>query len=97
MDRPAGGHAIGLDTQGLVSPQSPYPQPERFLNRVIYDPAAQSELLGSIASAMLGLFATVDSSTDEMTRARARLFSALGEIVGFAFNFKDPAWTEEQE
>ena len=32
-----------------------------------------------------------------MTTARARVFSALGEVVGFAFNFKDPAWAEEQE
>ncbi len=92
-----GGYAIGFDTRGLVCPPSPYPQPERFLNRVIYDPAVQLELLGSIAAAMLGLFATVDPSGEEMTTARARVFSALGEVVGFAFNFKDPAWAEEQE
>ncbi len=32
-----------------------------------------------------------------MTAARARVFAALGEVVGFAFNFKDPAWAEERE
>lgn len=92
-----GGYAIGFDTRGLVCPPSPYPQPERFLNRVIYDPAVQLETLGSIADAMLALFATLDASGEEMTTPRARVFAALGEVVGFAFNFKDPAWAEEQE
>ena len=92
-----GGYAIGIDTRGLVCPPAQYSQPERFLNRVIYDPEVQLEMLRRIADAMLALFATVDPSGEEMTTARARVFSALGEVVGFAFNFKDPAWAEEQE
>ncbi len=64
---------------------------------MIYDPAVQLETLASIADAMLALFATLDASGEEMTTARARVFAALGEVVGFAFNFKDPAWAEEQE
>jgi hypothetical protein len=92
-----GGYAIGFDTRGLTRPPSPHPQPGRFLNRVIYDPAVQLNVLENIATAMLGLFAGADPSTEEATAARARVFSTLGEIVGFAFNFKDPAWSEEQE
>ncbi|MEZ4503104.1 MAG: DUF2971 domain-containing protein [Dehalococcoidia bacterium] len=92
-----GGYAIGFDTRRLACPPSPHPQPARFLNRVIYDPAVQLGVLENIATAMLGLFAAADSSGEETTAARARVFSTLGEVAGFAFNFKDPAWSEEQE
>jgi hypothetical protein len=92
-----GGYAIGFDTAGLVSPPSSHPQPDRFLNRVIYDKETQLRILRATADKMLGLFATVDPSSAEMTGARARLFAALGEVVGFVFSFKDPAWAEEQE
>jgi hypothetical protein len=64
---------------------------------VIYEPDTQLEMLRGIADSMLALFATVDPAGEEMTTARARIFAALGEVVGFAFNFKDPAWAEEQE
>ena len=92
-----GGYAIGFDATRLVSPPSPYPQPDRFLNRVIYEEEIQLRVLRATADKMLGLFATVDPSSPEMTGARARLFAALGEVVGFVFSFKDPAWAEEQE
>ncbi len=92
-----GGYAIGFDAARLVSPPSPYPQPDRFLNRVIYEEETQLRVLRATADKMLELFATVDPSSPEMTGARARLFAALGEVVGFVFSFKDPAWAEEQE
>jgi hypothetical protein len=92
-----GGYAIGFEAAGLVRPPAPYPQPERFLNRVIYDEAAQRQILGVTAEAMLELFATVDPIGSDLTEARGRVFAALGELVGFAFSFKDPAWAEEQE
>ncbi|MFQ5948420.1 MAG: DUF2971 domain-containing protein [Acidimicrobiia bacterium] len=92
-----GWYAIGFDAAGLVRPPSPYPQPERFLNRVIYDEATQLQILRGTADAMLALFATVDPIGSDLAEARARVFSALGELVGFAFSFKDPAWAEEQE
>jgi hypothetical protein len=66
------------------------------LNRVIYDEATQRQILGATAEAMLELFATVDPIGSDLT-ARAGVFAALGELVGFAFSFKDPAWAEEQE
>lgn len=92
-----GGYAIGFDASRLVSPPSPHPQSDRFLNRVIYQEEIQLRVLRATADKMLGLFAKVDSSSAEMTGARARLFAALGEVVGFVFSFKDPAWAEEQE
>ncbi|MEE8407757.1 MAG: DUF2971 domain-containing protein [Acidimicrobiia bacterium] len=92
-----GGYAIGFDAARLISPPSPYPQPDRFLNRVIYEEETQLRVLRATAEKMLELFATVDPSSPEMTGARARLFAALGEVVGFVFSFKDPAWAEEQE
>jgi hypothetical protein len=67
------------------------------LNRVIYDDAAQRQILGVTAEAMLELFATVDPIGSDLTETRAGVFAALGELVGFAFSFKDPAWAEEQE
>jgi hypothetical protein len=54
-------------------------------------------MLRDVADAMLALVATVDRAGPDLTDARARVFSALGEIVGFVFSFKDPAWAEEQE
>ena len=92
-----GGYAIGFDPAGLVQPPSPYPQPERFLHRVIYDQDVQLRFLRSAADAMLALFAAVDPTESSVTKSRARVFSAMGELVGFAFGFKDPAWAEEQE
>ncbi|MEE9205724.1 MAG: DUF2971 domain-containing protein [Acidimicrobiia bacterium] len=92
-----GRYAIGFDAAGLVRPPSPYPQPERFFNRVIYDEATQLRFLRDAADAMLALFATVDPIGSDLTESRARVFSAIGELVGFAFSFKDPAWSEEQE
>lgn len=92
-----GGYAIGFESACLVSPPSPYPQPERFLNRVIYDEATQLQILRHVADAMLALVATVDHAGPDLTVARARLFAALGDVVGFVFSFKDPAWAEEQE
>jgi Protein of unknown function (DUF2971) len=92
-----GGYAIGFDAARLVRPPSSYPQPQRFLNRVIYDEATQLRILRDVADAMLALFATVDPTGSGLTQARARVFSALGEVVGFVFTFKDPAWAEEQE
>lgn len=76
-----GGYAIGFDTAELTRPRSPYPQPARFLNRVIYEPELQLEILGRIAADMLALFATIDPAGEAMTATRARLFSALGEDV----------------
>ncbi len=32
-----------------------------------------------------------------MTKARGRVFSALGEVAGYVFSFKDPVWAEENE
>jgi hypothetical protein len=92
-----GGYAIGFDPEGLVQPPSPHPQPERFLHRVIYDEDIQLRFLRDAAAAMLELFATVDPADSDVTKSRARVFSAMGELVGFAFGFKDPAWAEEQE
>jgi hypothetical protein len=92
-----GGYAIGFDAARLASPPSPYPQPDRFLNRVIYEEETQLRVLRATADKMLELFATADPNRHEMTGARARLFAALGEVVGFVFSFKDPAWAEEQE
>jgi hypothetical protein len=92
-----GGYAIGFDAARLVSPASLHTQPNRFLNRVIYDETSQLQVLRATADRMLDLFAKVDPSSAEVTSARARLFAALGEIVGFVFSFKDPAWVEEQE
>ncbi len=92
-----GGYAIGFDPAGLIQPSSPHPQPKRFLHRVIYDEDIQLRFLRSAADAMLALFATVDPSESDVTKSRARVFSAMGELVGFAFGFKDPAWAEEQE
>ena len=92
-----GGYAIGFDAAGLVPTPSSHPQPERFLNRVIYDESTQLRFLRGAADAMLALFATVDSTGSDLTESRARVFSAMGELIGFAFCFKDPAWAEEQE
>ena len=92
-----GGYAIGFDPDGLVQPPSSHPQPERFLHRVIYDEDIQLRFLRDAAAAMLELFATVDPAESDVTKSRARAFSAMGELVGFAFGFKDPAWAEEQE
>lgn len=92
-----GGYAIGFDSAGLVGPPSPYPQPDRFLHRVVYEKETQLRILRGTANAMLALFATVDPMGSGITEARARLFSALGEVVGFVFGFKDPAWAEEKE
>jgi hypothetical protein len=92
-----GGYAIGFDTAGLIRQPSPHTQPERFLNRVIYDEVTQLRILRGVADAMLELFATVDPSGPELAEARAQIFGALGEVVGFTFCFKDPAWAEEQE
>ena len=64
---------------------------------VIYDEASQRQILGVTAEAMLELFATVDPIGSDLTEMRAGVFAALGELVGFAFSFKDPAWAEEQE
>ena len=91
------GYAIGFDPEGQVQPPSPYPQPKRFLHRVIYDEDVQLRFLRMAADAMLALFATVDPADPAVTESRARVFSAMGELVGFAFGFKDPAWAEEQE
>ena len=67
------------------------------MNRVIYEEATQRQILSVTADAMLELFATVDPTGSDLTEARAGVFAALGELVGFAFSFKDPAWAEEQE
>jgi hypothetical protein len=80
-----------------MCPPTDYPQPDRFLNRVIYDQAQQVEILGGVADAMLALFADVGPTGSEMTAARAGVFSALGEVAGYAFSFKDPAWADEKE
>ncbi len=64
---------------------------------MIYDEATQLRILRHVADAMLALVATVDRAGPDLTEARARVFSALGEVVGFVFSFKDPAWAEEQE
>lgn len=91
-----GGYAIGLAAELLAPPPTSHPQPRRFLNRVVYSEATQLRLLRDTAQRMLNLFATVTPGSDH-TAARAHLFSALGELVGFAFGFKAPAWEEEQE
>jgi hypothetical protein len=67
------------------------------LNRVIYDERTQLRVLRATADRMLDIFADVDPASAAITSARARLFAALGEVVGFVFSFKDPAWVEEQE
>jgi hypothetical protein len=92
-----GGYAIGFDPSGLACPPTRYPQPDRFLNRVIYDEAQQVEILLGVANAMLALFKDVPATGPEMTEARARVFSALGEVAGYVFSFKDPAWADERE
>jgi hypothetical protein len=92
-----GGYAIGFDPDGLACPGSSYPQPNRFLNRVVYERDRQAQILRSVADAMLTLFADVDANDAKQTEARARVFSALGEVAGYVFSFKDPAWAEEKE
>jgi len=92
-----GGYAIGFDPSELACPSTPYPQPDRFLSRVIYDEARQVEILSGVADAMLDLFKDVAAAGPEMTKARGRVFSALGEVAGYVFSFKDPAWAEENE
>jgi len=92
-----GGYAIGFDPVGLVCPETNHPQPDRFLNRVVYDRDRQTEILDGVADTMLALFADVSATEAAMTTARARVFSALGEVAGYFFSFKDPAWSEEKE
>lgn len=92
-----GGYAIGIDPTGLACPPTSYPQPERFLNRVIYNEKHQVEILGEVADSMLALFGDGAATEQETTEADARLLSALGEVAGYVFSFKDPAWAEEQE
>ena len=92
-----GGYAIGFDVAQLVDVSSRHTQSNRILNRVIYDEQSQLQVLRATADRMLELFASVDPASAAVTSARARLFAALGEIVGFVFSFKDPAWAEEQE
>jgi hypothetical protein len=92
-----GGYAIGFDAARLGGTSSRRTQPNRILNRVIYDEKSQLRVLRATADRMLELFANVDPASAVITSARARLFAALGEIVGFVFSFKDPAWGEEQE
>ena len=92
-----GGYAIGFDPQGLRCPETRYPQPARFVNRIIYDKSYQVEILRGVADAMLELFKDLAATEPETTEARARLFSALGEVAGYVFSFKDPAWAEERE
>jgi hypothetical protein len=92
-----GGYAIGFDAARLGGTSSRHTQPHRILNRVIYDEQSQLRVLRATADRMLDLFANVDPTSAAITSARARLFAALGEIVGFVFSFKDPAWGEEQE
>jgi hypothetical protein len=91
-----GGYAIGFDTAGLVRPPSTYPQPRRFLHRVIYDEETPLGTLRRTADAMLALFACVDPDSD-LAESRARVFSSLGELVGFTTGFKDPSFAEEKE
>lgn len=91
-----GGYAIGFETAGLVRPPSPHPQPRRFLHRVIYEKETQLRTLRRTADAMLALFASVDPSAD-LAESRARVFSSLGELVGFTTGFKDPSFAEEKE
>jgi hypothetical protein len=92
-----GGYAIGFDSARLVSVSSRHEQPNRILNRVIYDERTQLRVLRATADRMLDIFADVDPASAAITSARARLFAALGEVVGFVFSFKDPAWVEEHE
>jgi hypothetical protein len=92
-----GGYAIGFEASKLVDASSGHAQPDRILNRVIYDEQSQLRVLTATADRMLDLFANVDPTSAAITSARARLFAALGDIVGFVFSFKDPAWGEEQE
>lgn len=91
-----GGYAIGFDSEYLVGPPSAYPQPRRFLHRVIYDEETQLRALRRTADAMLALFATVDSSS-HLAESRAQVFQAFGELVGWTTGFKGPAWAEEKE
>ena len=91
-----GGYAIGFDPDGLVCPEGGHPQTGRFLNRVVYDLNSQTAALSGVADTMLALFADVTTES-LMTEARARVFSALGEVAGYVFNFKDSAWAEEKE
>ncbi len=92
-----GGYAIGFDVEQLIDTSSRQTQHDRTLNRVIYDEQAQLQMLRATADRMLESFADVDPSSAAITTAPARLFAALGEIVGLVFSFKDPAWVEEQE
>jgi hypothetical protein len=92
-----GGYAIGLDPSRLLCPPTARPQPYRFLNRIIYDQARQMEILCGVAERMLALLKGVPASGPDLTAARARAFSALGEVAGYMFSFKDPAWAEERE
>jgi hypothetical protein len=92
-----GGYAIGFDAAQLVDASFRHTQSNRILNRVIYDEQSQLQMLRATADRMLELFATVDPASAAVTSAMAGLFAALGEIVGFVFSFKDPAWAEELE
>jgi hypothetical protein len=91
-----GGFAIGFDTAGLVRPDSAHPQPRRFLHRVVYDEETQLRTLRRTADAMLAVLGSVDPRSD-LAESRARVFSTLGELVGFTTGFKDPAFAEEKE
>jgi hypothetical protein len=91
-----GGYAVGFDSAGLVRPPSTHPQPQKFLHRVIYDEETQLRTLRRTADAMPALFASVDPSSD-LAESRARVFSSLGELVGFTTGFKDPSFAEEKE
>lgn len=92
-----GGYAIGFESSRLLCPPTERPQPHRFLNRIIYDRARQIDILSTVADRMLALLAHVPASGPDLTAARARAFSALGEVAGYVFSFKDPAWAAEQE
>jgi hypothetical protein len=92
-----GGYAIGFEAARLVDTSSSHTRPDGVLNRVIYDEQSQLRVLRATANRMLDLFAEVDPAGAAITAARAQLFAALGEVVGFLFSFKDPAWAEERE
>lgn len=92
-----GGYAIGFEPSGLACPPTRFPQPNRFLNRVIYDEVEQTEILAGVADEMLALFEDVPATGSELTEARARAFTALGEVAGYVFSFKNPAWADERE
>lgn len=92
-----GGYAVGFDTADLASFSAQTSGPRRVLNRVIYDEELQLQILHRTAEAMLELFAQVEPGDPLLTTLRAQTFAALGQLVGFAFAFKDPAWAEERE